>query len=66
MEGKRRPLRRVLRRTHEVSRLEAELWTFVYEQLWPWTVPQADAMPRLVPARPQSPPQPSPIFARGA
>ena len=65
MDGKRRPVRRVLRRAHEVSRLEAELWTFVYE-LWPWTVPKAESTPRLVPARPHSLPHSSPTFARGA
>ena len=54
MEGKRRPVRRVLRRTQEVSRLEAELWPFAYEQLWPWTVPKVDSMPRLIPVRPQA------------
>lgn len=52
MEVKRRPVRRVLRRTHEVSRLEAELWPFVYEQLWPWTVPKIDSKQHLLSPRP--------------
>lgn len=64
MEGKRRPVRRVLRRIHEVSRLEAELWPFVYEQLWPWTVPKVDPTPRVIRVRPHS--FSSPSFARGA
>jgi hypothetical protein len=41
MEGKRRSVKRTLRRVHQVSRLEAELWGLVYQQLWPWTVPKA-------------------------
>jgi len=64
MEGKRRPVKRTLRRVHVVSRLEEDLWTLVYEQLWPWTVPKAKPGPARV--RPLSAAFSSTTFARGA
>jgi Recombinase len=49
MEGKRRSVKRTLHRKHVVSRLEQDLWAFVYEHFWPWTVPKA--APRARPVR---------------
>ena len=60
MQKNHRPVRRVLRRAHECTRLEAEIWTFVYEQLWLWTSPKARSRPAPISAR--SHPLPPPIL----
>jgi hypothetical protein len=51
MEGKTRSKPRTLRRVHDVSRLESDLWAFVYEHLQPWTVPKVKLPTRTRPAR---------------
>ena len=65
MERKRRSVVRTLHRVHVVSRLEQDLWAFVYERLWPWTVPKAQPRARPVRVRAQATPA-SAAFARGA
>jgi hypothetical protein len=35
MDGKRRGVRRSLRRACEPNRLEEQVWTLAYEQIWP-------------------------------
>jgi hypothetical protein len=65
MEGKRRSVKRTLHRKHVVSRMEEELWAFVYEHLWPWTVPKNQPSPRPVRVRAKSPSSAS-AFAQGA
>lgn len=46
MEAKQRLPRRGLRRAHEVSRLEEELWILVYAQLQPRAAAQAKRQPK--------------------
>lgn len=35
MEGKRKRAGRALRRSHECSRLQEQLWTRAFEEIWP-------------------------------
>jgi len=65
MEGKRRSVQRTLHRKHVVSRMEQELWAFVYEHLWPWTVPKTQPRPLPDRVRAKSSSSSS-AFAKGA
>ena len=47
MEAKQRLPRRGVRRAHEVSRLEEEVWILVYAQLRPCAAPQTKSKPKL-------------------
>jgi hypothetical protein len=66
MEGKRRLIQRTLGRVHTVSRIEPDLWAFVYELLLPQTVPKLQSKPRPARVRVLSNPSASAPFARGA
>jgi hypothetical protein len=67
MEGKTRSQSRTLRRVHDVSRLESDLWAFVYEYLQPWTVAKVKLPTRTRPTRVRSASQtPSLPSAKGA
>jgi hypothetical protein len=58
-------MKRTLCRDYAVSRMEQDLWTFVYEHLWAWTVAKAVPKPRPVRVRPSQATSSS-AFARGA
>jgi len=66
MEGKRRSKQRALRRVHDVSRLESDLWAFVYEHLQPWTVPKAKLQTKTRSARARTFSQTRSPIAQGA
>jgi hypothetical protein len=66
MEGKRRLIQRTLCREHAVSRLEQDLWAFVYEYLLPSTVPKVQSKPRTARRSRKSKTSSSTPFARGA
>lgn len=54
MDGKHHSPKRSLRRRHQPSRLQDDIWTLVYEQLGLWTIPKIQ--PRSLPTSTRSQP----------